>query len=69
MIKYDKLWTTMAERGVTKYYLTAKLGISPSQITRLKRNQNVSTFTLNRLCEILNCSLEDIAEYIPDNKD
>ena len=58
----------MADKGVTKYYLTAKIGISPSQITRLKRNQNVNTYTLNRLCSILDCKLEDIAEYVPDNE-
>lgn len=68
MIKFEKLWQTMADKGVTKYYLTAKIGISPSQITRLKRNQNVNTYTLNRLCSILDCKLEDIAEYVPDNE-
>ena len=66
MIVFDKLWQTMKAKGISKYYLTAKAGISPSQITRLKRNQNVNTYTLNRLCSILDCKLEDIAEYIPD---
>ena len=47
MIVYDRLWTTMKEKGVTQYKLINYYGISPSQITRLKRNQNVNTHTIN----------------------
>ena len=66
MISFDRLWMTMKEKGITQYYLTAKVGISPSQITRLKRNQNVNTYTINRLCTILDCKIEDICEFIPE---
>lgn len=68
MIVYNRLWETMKEKGITKYYLINKCGISPSLITRLKRNQSVSMASVNTLCSILNCQIEDIAEYIADNK-
>lgn len=66
MIVYDKLWQTMENKGITKYYLTAKCGLSPSLITRLKRNQSVRMDTINTLCNILDCRIEEIAEYIKD---
>ncbi|MBR1816950.1 MAG: helix-turn-helix transcriptional regulator [Lachnospiraceae bacterium] len=66
MIVYDRLWETIKEKGITKYYLTAKCGLSPSLITRLKRNQSIRMDTINTLCEILDCNIEDIAEYKKD---
>lgn len=46
MIKYDNLWETMRKKGVTQYALIQKHHVSPSQITRLKRNESVSTHTI-----------------------
>ena len=66
MIVYDRLWNTMEKRGITKYYLINKCGLSPSLITRLKRNDTIKTETLNTLCNILDCRIEDIAEFIKD---
>lgn len=66
MIAFDKLWKTMKERNVTQYKLIKDYGFSPAQITRLKRNSNINTHTINRLCEILNCDVNDICEYIRD---
>lgn len=66
VIVYDKLWATMRARGVSQYKLIKDHRISTGQLDRLRKNDNVSTFTLNQLCEILHCRLEDIAEYIPD---
>lgn len=66
MIIYSKLWETMKKQGVSQYKLIKNYGISTGQLDRLRKNENVSTFTLNQLCNILKCSLEDIAEYIPD---
>jgi excinuclease ABC subunit C len=43
--------------------------ISPGQITRLKRNESVSTHTIENFCKILKCRVEDIMEYIPDPED
>ncbi len=63
MIVYDKLWNTMKEKGITQYALIKHYQISPGQITRLKRNESVSTNTINMFCEILDCNVEDIMEY------
>ena len=68
MISYHKLWETMRERGVTQYALIKRYQVSPSQITRMKRNESVSTHTINMFCTILNCRVEDIMEYIPDEQ-
>jgi len=66
MIVYTPLWRTMQERNFTTYTLRVKYEISNSTVQRLKKNMPVSTNTLDMLCKILNCTLPDIAEYIPD---
>lgn len=66
MISYEKLWKAMKERGVTQYTLIEKYGVSPGQITRLKRNESVSTHTIEMFCKILNCDVGEIMQYIPD---
>ena len=66
MISYQKLWETMRNRNVTQYALINKYHISPGQITRLKRNEFVSTHTIDMFCRILDCRVEDVMEYIPD---
>ncbi len=66
MISYNKLWQTMKEKDITQYTLIKKHGISPGQITRLKRNESVSTHTIEMFCKILKCNVEDIMQYIED---
>ena len=66
MISYQNLWLTMKERGITQYALIKTFGISPAQITRLKRNESVSTHTIEMFCRILDCRVEDVMEYIKD---
>lgn len=66
MISYEKLWETMKKKGVTQYALIKTHGVSPAQITRLKRNESVSTHTIDVFCRILDCNVEDIMQYIKD---
>lgn len=66
MIKFDKLWVTMKEKGISTYWLREKCGIDRKTIRRLKENDNIETKTLNKLCAALDCGLEDIAEYVKD---
>lgn len=66
MIRFDRLWVTMAERGVTTYELREKCGIDSKTIRRLRANDNMETKTLNKLCIVLHCRLEDIAEFIEE---
>ena len=66
MIVYDRLWKTLKEKNISQYALINKYQISPGQITRLKRNESVSTHTLDMFCRLLDCDLNDIAEYIKE---
>lgn len=66
MITYDNLWKTMKEKGVSQYVLIKEYHISPGQITRLKRNESVSTHTIETFCRILKCNVEDIMTYKDD---
>ena len=68
MIVFDKLWGVMKEKGVSTYLLREKCGIDSKTIRRLRANDNMETKTLNKLCEVLDCRLEDIAEYLPDEQ-
>ena len=65
MISYESLWTTMKEKGATTYTLRFKGNISGATVQRLQRGESVSTNTLDALCELLDCTLRDIVEYIP----
>ena len=64
MIPYEKLWETMKNKGVPQYALIKKYGVSPGQITRMKRNESVSTHTIEMFCRILDCDVGEIMEYI-----
>jgi len=64
MIVFARLWDTMREKGISQYKLIKDYGISTGQLDRLRKNGNVSTYTLDQLCQILHCKLEDIAEFV-----
>ena len=66
MIVFDKLWETMKDRGISTYQLKEKGGIDSKTIRRLRANENIETKTINKLCSVLKCKLEDIAEYKED---
>ena len=66
MISFDKLWAFMEERDISTYYLREKAGIDSKTVRRLKANANMETKTLDKLCAVLQCRLEDIAEYISE---
>ena len=66
MIKFDRLWQTMKDKGITQYDLYTHYNDNRSQINRLRHNENVETNTIDKLCNILNCKVEDIMEHIPD---
>lgn len=68
MISYAPLWATMKKCGATTYTLQVKGHISSSTIRRLKTGDSVSTNTLEALCKLLDCTLDDIIEYLPDDK-
>ena len=63
MITFEPLWDTLKEKGISQYKLIKEYNISTGQLDRLRKNGNVNTYTLNQLCKILQCKLEDIAIY------
>ena len=66
MIVFDRLWDVMKEKNISTYQLREKCGIDSKTERRLRANDNMETKTLNKLCAVLDCRLEDIAEYVPD---
>ena len=66
MIVFDKLWETLKQNDISHYELIKDYGFSSWQLDRLRKNANVNTYTLNQLCEILQCELSDIAEFISE---
>lgn len=69
MITYSPLWETLKSKNVSQYQLIHEYGVSAGQLSRLRANSHVSTHTLDRLCEILDCNLEDIAAYQKNQTD
>lgn len=67
MITYDRLWETMKEKGITQYDLYTHYHVNRSQINRLKHNKNVEVNTIDKLCNILQCNVNDIMEHIDDD--
>ncbi len=69
MIDYSPFWVTLKESNENWYTLTKKHHISDSTLHRLKHNRDISMKTINDLCRILNCTINDIAVYVPSDKD
>ena len=66
MIRYDPLWETMKKRGNSQNKLLKDYHFSAGQLSRLRKNENISTYTINTLCKILDCKIEDVAVYLED---
>lgn len=69
MIDFEPLWQTMKNKNITCYALINKYGISRGLIDKLKHNRNVTLQTVSRLCEILDCEIQDVVIYIKDVKE
>ena len=67
MIKYDRLWATMKQKHLSQYRLIKDYEIDRAQLHRLRKNMIVKTITIDNLCRILDCDVEDIMEYVPDD--
>lgn len=69
MIVFDKLWELMKKKNISQYKLINQFDISPSQLTRLKRNESVSTNTIAKFCKILDCDICDIMEIKKEHEE
>ena len=68
MISYRPFYETLKEKGVTEYALIYKHGLPANTIHRMKHGKPITTTTLDALCSILNCKVEDILEYLPPSE-
>lgn len=68
MITYEPLWETLKKKGITTYALIKEYSFSKGTLDSLKHNRNISTATLNDICNILDCEVWDVLKFIPDKK-
>lgn len=69
MIDYSPFWNTLNFSSETTYTLINKHRISSATIDKLRKNKPLNTTTINDLCRILNCQIQDIAKYVPSSED
>ena len=69
MVKYTRLWETMQRKGISQYRLIKTYGISNGQLNRLRKNLYISTHTVEPLCRILDCRVEDVMEIVFDENE
>ena len=69
MISYAAFWDTLKESQESTYTLIKKHHISSSTLDKLRKNRPLNTTTINDLCRILNCRVQDVMEYIPSDND
>lgn len=69
MISYEPFWRTLRAKKFTTYTLITRYNISSATIDRIKKGNGITTTKLDDFCRILDCSVSDIIEYVPDKKD
>lgn len=67
-MSYNKLWKLLIDKGMNKSAMRKAAGISSSSLAKLGKGENVTTEVLLRICEALNCNLNDIVEAVPDGE-
>lgn len=65
-ISYNKLWKLLIDRNMTKTELRKKAGLTTNVIAKMGKNQSVQLETLYKICEVLECNLDDVSEVISD---
>ena len=63
MIKFDKLFAKLEAEGKSSVYWLRSEGMHPAVVNKLKKNEQVTTGTINQLCKLLHCQPGDIMEY------
>ena len=67
-VSYKKLWKLLIDKDMKKKDLRSLTGISTTTMSRLAKDENVSTEILAKICAALNCDVGDIMEFVPENK-
>ena len=68
-VSYKKLWKLLIDKDMLKKDLRTMTGVSTTMMSRLSKDENVSTEILSKICAALNCDVGDIMEFVPDRKD
>lgn len=67
-VSYKKLFHLLIDKGMTNAELMEKAGFSANIITRIKRDNSISLDSIEKICKTLNCGVDDILEFTPDDK-
>lgn len=67
MVKYDKFWETLKRRNLTQYDLYTHYNVNRSLLDKLRNNRNIEVYTIDKLCNILHCNIEDIMTHYEDD--
>ena len=67
-IRYNKLWKKLIDENMMKVDLRDQAGITTNALAKLGKNEHVSTQVLEKVCNVLNCEIQDIMEFIPDEE-
>lgn len=68
-VSFNRLWKLLIDLSKTKKELAAEASVSPATLTRMKKGESISTDVLERICRALNCEIQDIMEFVPNNID
>ena len=68
MVSYEPLWKTMEKQNISTYVLITKHGFNPRTINNLKHDRGINVYTLERLCNVLSCTPNDVLTFIPESK-
>lgn len=68
-LSYNRLWKLLIDKGIKKMELRDMIGISNSTLAKLGKNEPVALTVIEKMCEILNCQIGDVVEYVPHQKD
>lgn len=69
MISYEPFWNTLKERNISTYQLINKQGILSDTIQRLRSGRPITTTTINTLCMVIGCTVDQIMEYVPEENE
>ena len=68
-VRYSKLWKRLIDENMMKVDLRNRAGITTNALAKLGKNEHVSTATLEKVCNVLHCNIEDIVEFVPDERE
>ena len=66
---YNKLWKLLIDKNMNKTDLRLAAGITTTALAKLGKNENVNTEVLAKICKVLGCGVDDVMEFIPEDKE